>query len=70
MSLIGAMRGGRDNDPRFGTRMRGVGPYADLIARRFQSACQRLGLSRRRADSLSTAQFRPYVATGGQLDLL
>ena len=70
MSLIGAMRGGRDNDPRFGTRMRGVGPYADLIARRFETACRRLGLSRKRGNSLATAHFRRFPAAGGQLNLL
>src|SRR5690606_6229980 len=35
MSLIQEMRGGRDNDPRFGRRMRGEGPYAQLVAKRF-----------------------------------
>jgi DNA repair photolyase len=70
MSLIGAMRGGRDNDPRFGTRMRGTGPYADLIARRFETACRRLGLSRQRGNSLSMAHFRPGPAAGGQIELL
>ncbi len=34
MSLIRGMRGGRDNDPDFGTRMKGIGPYADLLHRR------------------------------------
>src|ERR1700736_5079634 len=31
MSVIRNMRGGRDNDPRFGTRMKGEGPFADLL---------------------------------------
>jgi DNA repair photolyase len=70
MSLINAMRGGRDNDPRFGTRMRGSGPFADLIARRFETACRRLGLSRQRGNRLSTAHFLRLPAAGGQLDLL
>lgn len=35
MSLVQQMRGGRDNDPRFGSRMRGEGEYARLIAHRF-----------------------------------
>jgi len=70
MSLIGATRGGRDNDPRFGTRMRGEGPYADLIARRFETACRRLGLARRRGETLSTTHFRRFPEAHGQLNLL
>src|SRR5690606_21922284 len=46
MALIRHMRGGRDNDPRFGSRLRGEGPYAALIARRFSAACRRHGLPR------------------------
>ena len=42
MSIIRQCRGGRDNDPRFGHRMRGTGVYADLIARRFATARKRL----------------------------
>jgi DNA repair photolyase len=45
MSLIRQMRGGRDNDSTFGLRMRGTGPLADLIRRRFDIACKRLGLN-------------------------
>ena len=43
MSIIRQSRGGRDNDPRFGHRMRGTGIYAELIARRFATARKRLG---------------------------
>ena len=59
MSRVHAMRGGRDNDPNFGSRMRGQGELAQLLAQRFRTACQRLGFnadSRNRA--LDTAQFR------------
>lgn len=70
MSLIGATRGGRDNDPRFGTRMRGEGPYADLIARRFETACRRLGLMRTRGGMLATTHFRRFPEAHGQLNLL
>ncbi len=38
ISLIRSMRGGRDNDPDFGTRMKGLGPYAALLHRRFALA--------------------------------
>ena len=48
MSLIQSMRGGRDNDPEFGTRMRGSGVYAELIRTRFARAAAKhhLGNSR------------------------
>src|SRR5205807_1974212 len=45
MSLICAMRGGREYDPRFGHRMRGTGPYALLLGNRFRIACRRLNLN-------------------------
>jgi DNA repair photolyase len=82
MSLVRQLRDGRDNDPRFGARMRGSGPYAELIERRFAIACKRFGLTRER-EPLDTTQFRPPKAPasrratgstptdrgGGQLDL-
>ncbi|MEO8487719.1 MAG: PA0069 family radical SAM protein, partial [Betaproteobacteria bacterium] len=45
MSLVHDLRGGKDYDPRWGTRMRGTGVYADLIAKRFELACRRFGLN-------------------------
>ena len=50
MSLIRQSRGGRENDPRFGHRMKGEGAFADLIALRFKNTCKRLGLHERRLD--------------------
>jgi len=44
MNQIRDMRGGRDNDPAFGSRMRGQGAYADLIRTRFEKARARHGL--------------------------
>ena len=44
MSLVRQIRGGRDNESRFGARMRGQGEFADLIRERFALACRRLGL--------------------------
>jgi DNA repair photolyase len=70
MSLIRAMRGGKDNDPRFGSRMRGEGSYAELIARRFEVSSRRLGLNRGRALQLSTQHFRAPGTGGGQLELI
>ena len=63
MSLIRQSRGGRDNDPRFGHRMRGDGAFADLIALRFKKTCKRLGLNQRRF-ALDTSAFQvPEDAT-------
>jgi len=45
ISIVRQMRGGKDNDPRFGERMRGTGNFAELIARRFAIACKRCGLN-------------------------
>ncbi|QNM83562.1 PA0069 family radical SAM protein [Sphingomonas sabuli] len=44
MSVIRQMRGGRDNDPNFFSRMRGQGVWADLLRTRFEKAAQRYGL--------------------------
>jgi DNA repair photolyase len=60
MSRVHQMRGGRDNDPRFGSRMRGSGELADLLRKRFDIACARLGINReRRNQSPDTARFKP-----------
>jgi len=59
MSLVQQMRGGKDNDPRFGKRMTGEGEYAQVIAQRFRVAAARLGLGRGRRLKLDTALFRP-----------
>ena len=44
MGRVRELHGGRDYDPEFGKRMRGEGPWADLMARRFAVAVGRLGL--------------------------
>jgi DNA repair photolyase len=69
MSLIRDMRGGRDNDPRFGFRMRGTGPYAELLRERFRLACRRLGLNCSPRGPLDTARFTPPTPAGSQLGL-
>ncbi|MFZ2102533.1 MAG: PA0069 family radical SAM protein, partial [Oricola sp.] len=48
LSLIRSMRGGKDYDAEWGKRMRGTGPYAWQIARRFEMTTKRLELNRRR----------------------
>jgi DNA repair photolyase len=69
MSLIRDMRGGRDNDPRFGTRMRGTGPYAQLLGNRFRLACRRLKLNSEPRTPLDTTLFRPTGPAAAQLQL-
>jgi len=46
MSRLREMRGGRENDSEFGSRFRGNGLFAQLLAKRFQLACERLGFNR------------------------
>jgi len=67
MSRLRQMRDGRENDSEFGSRMKGQGLFADLLARRFDAACGRLGFDRGR-DGLDTTRFR-RPSTGGQLSL-
>lgn len=55
MSLVRQMRGGRDYDSRFGTRMRGEGPFARLLGQRFAIASRRLGFGR--LPALETGRF-------------
>jgi DNA repair photolyase len=60
MRHIREARGGKDYDGQFHRRMVGEGPYAELIARRFELACQRLDLRQGRAEhQLDCGQFRP-----------
>jgi DNA repair photolyase len=68
MSRLRDMRGGAPNDPNFSTRMRGTGPMAELLHRRFELACRRLGLSRSH-HALDTGQFIPPVRATPQMDL-
>jgi DNA repair photolyase len=46
ISIIRQTRGGRENDPNFGSRMTGSGNFVELIRQRFEVACRRLGLNR------------------------
>ena len=67
MSLVRQVRGGEVYDSRFGVRMRGEGPFADLLAQRFAKAIKRLGLNRREGFNLDCSAFCP---PGRQLALL
>ena len=69
MSVLREMRGGRDNDPRFGSRMRGTGVYAQLLRNRFQLACKRLDLNASGRDVPNTRLFRPPTPPGAQMTL-
>jgi DNA repair photolyase len=69
MSLVRTASGGKDYDASFGRRQTGTGPYAWMVGRRFELACQRLGLNRARL-KLSTEHFRRPPQPGEQLTLL
>lgn len=64
MSRVHEMRGGRDNDPSFGSRMVGQGLFARLLAQRFEKACRRLGLDQDDPFELDTTKFRPPSPNG------
>ncbi len=57
LNLVRGMHDGKLNDPRFGHRHRGFGPYATLIGSRFETACRRLGLNAGQPAQLDTTQF-------------
>jgi DNA repair photolyase len=63
---IREIRGGRLNDPRFGSRLRGSGIFAEQAAALFQTACRKLGIEESEPE-LSTASFR--IPPGPQLQL-
>jgi DNA repair photolyase len=68
LSLMKSMRGGKDYDSNWGARMKGDGPYAKLIARRFQLATRRLGINRNRLE-LDITKFRRPQRAVSQLAL-
>lgn len=68
MSRLREARGGRDNDPRFGMRHRGMGAYADMLRQRYRRACRRHGLATNRDGNLRADLFRK-PGPGGQLGL-
>jgi DNA repair photolyase len=68
MNRVRDLRGGRENDPRFGSRMTGTGTYAALIGRRFDLACRRVGLGDG-GPALDTTRFRPPARQRRQLEL-
>jgi DNA repair photolyase len=71
MSLLRETHGGKPYDSEWGKRMRGTGPYAEMLRLRFERACHRLKLNERRGLwRLDTTLFRPPPKAGDQLSLL
>ena len=69
LSLVRSMRGGKDYDSEWGKRMKGNGPYAWQIGRRFELAARKLGLNLERT-KLRTDLFKAPKGAGEQLMLL
>ncbi len=68
MSIVRSIRGGRDNDPDFFTRMKPSGVWADLFRARFRLACKRAGIGKARFE-LDCSGFVP-PEKHGQMRLL
>jgi DNA repair photolyase len=69
MALVRSMRGGKDYDSNWNTRMTGTGPYAQMMARRFHMAVKRLGLNLPNPP-MATHKFKRPPRLGDQLSLL
>jgi len=69
MSLVRGTRGGKSYDSAFGQRMKGTGAYADMLRRRFEIACRRLGFDEAERFRLDETRFRPPLERDGQLAL-
>lgn len=66
LKRIRTMRGGRRNDPDYGTRMRGEGVYADELSELFRIGCRRWGLDET-GFRLSVSEFRRVSPDQGRL---
>src|SRR5215207_9224227 len=66
--LIRGMRGGKDYDSTWGKRQTGSGPYAWMLGRRFELACEKLGLNKTKRP-LTTEHFEPPIKRAKQLNL-
>jgi DNA repair photolyase len=71
MSLIRQSHGGKDYDPQWGKRMRGDGPYAEMLRIRFETAYRRLKLNQkpRRSGRLDTTKFAAPALPTDQFSL-
>ncbi|SEK98621.1 DNA repair photolyase [Roseovarius nanhaiticus] len=68
MGHVRGMQGGKDYDSTFGTRMRGTGPYAEMIAQRFEAGLRRYGHARKLPD-LRCDRFKAPARAGDQMSL-
>jgi DNA repair photolyase len=66
--LMRDMRGGKDYDSTWSKRMTGTGPYAWMIGRRFEVACERLGFNQDKRE-MTTEHFQPPIKGAEQLSL-
>jgi len=66
LSLVRQTHGGKLYESEFGTRMKGKGAYAELLERRFATACRRLGLQRKGGAPLDVSRFRVPPRPGDQ----
>lgn len=69
MNAVRDTRGGKAYDSAWGRRMRGSGPFAELLKSRFAAACRKHGLENAELPTLRTDLFRPPIADGRQLSL-
>ncbi|MGR9426243.1 PA0069 family radical SAM protein [Rhizobium leguminosarum] len=69
MSLVRQMRGGKENETRFGFRIAGEGPVADILVDRFRLARRRFALDRK-VGPLRTDLFKVPPKAGDQLTLI
>ncbi len=67
MAIVHSLRGGRDNDPAFFGRMRGSGPWAELIRTRFNIAARKSGFNLQKLSLRSDLFVPPRL--DGQMDL-
>ncbi|MBC5766297.1 PA0069 family radical SAM protein [Ramlibacter albus] len=65
MARVHDLRGGKDYDADFATRMKGQGIWAELLAQRFKKAVKRLGFNQERVE-LHSRDFRPPAECEGQ----
>lgn len=68
LNIIASMRNGKRNDPNFHSRMRGTGPWADLVKTRLNIAARQHGLNKDRIE-LRTDLFKRPLVKGSQMEL-
>ena len=69
MNIIAESRGGKLNDPEFHSRLTGHGVFADMISKRFNKTCKKLGLNSGENIQLDTSIFIKPILKGQQFDL-